>query len=112
MVSFLRSTSLLFSAGGGGDPAQGLLSFMPLIVIFAIFYFLLIRPQQKKQQQHKEMLNNLKRGDRVITTGGIYGTIEGFTDDGIQLKIASQVKIKVARNAIAGLQKGEPTAEE
>ncbi|MBD3309242.1 preprotein translocase subunit YajC [candidate division KSB3 bacterium] len=85
---------------------------MPLIIIFVIFYFLLIRPQKKKQQAHRQMLDNLKRGDRVVTTGGIYGTIEGITDTTLQLKIANQVKIKVSRSSIAGLQQGEPSEEE
>ena len=112
MISFLNSTRLLLGAAGGGDPAQGLVSFMPLIIIFVIFYFLLIRPQQKKQQKHKEMLSSLKRGDKVITTGGLYGTIEGLTETALQLKIANQVKVKISRSAIAGVQQGETTEEE
>ncbi|MDY0092732.1 MAG: preprotein translocase subunit YajC [Candidatus Vecturithrix sp.] len=111
MTGLIYSTQLLLGAAGGGDPAQGLISFMPLIIIFVIFYFLLIRPQKKKQQEHKQMLDNLKRGDRVMTTGGIYGTIEGLTDTTLQLKIANQVKITIARSAIAGLQKGDVSEE-
>lgn len=112
MIGFVNSMHLLLGAAGGGDSAQGLVSFMPLIIIFVIFYFLLIRPQQKKQHRHKEMLGNLKRGDKVITTGGLYGTIEGLTDTTLQLKIATQVKIKVSRSAIAGLQPSEKSEEE
>jgi preprotein translocase subunit YajC len=112
LSGFLGTGHLLIGAASGGGGANGLVSFMPLIIIFVIFYFLLIRPQQKKQQHHKDMLGNLKRGERVITTGGIYGTIEGLTDTTVQLKIANQVKVKVSRSAIAGLQQGEPTEEE
>jgi preprotein translocase subunit YajC len=96
----------------GSSGLEGLISFAPLILIFVVFYFLLIRPQQKKQQQVKDMLSNLKRGDRVITSGGMLGTIEGLTDTTVQLKIANQVKVKFLRSAIAGLQQGEPTDEE
>jgi preprotein translocase subunit YajC len=88
----------------GASPIEGLLSFVPLIVMFVIFYFLLIRPQQKRQREIKEMIDNLKKGDRVITTGGLYGTIVGLNDSYVQLKIADQVKVKVSRNAIAGFQ--------
>jgi preprotein translocase subunit YajC len=93
-------------------PGGALVQFAPLIIIFVIFYFLLIRPQQKKQQQHREMLQAVKRGDRIITTGGIYGTVEGADDTTLQLKIANQVKIKISRSAVAGLQQGEKSDEE
>lgn len=86
-------------AGGGG----GLAAFVPLILMFAVFYFLLIRPQQKKQKQHREMIANIKRGDRVITNGGIYGTVAGLSEHTIILKIADQVKIEITRNAVAGV---------
>ncbi|HWP46480.1 MAG TPA: preprotein translocase subunit YajC [Candidatus Limnocylindrales bacterium] len=88
----------------GGSPIEGLLSFTPLIIMFVIFYFLLIRPQQKRQKEIRDMLANLKKGDKVITTGGLYGTIVGLNDSYVQLRIADQVKVKVSRNAIAGFQ--------
>ncbi len=112
MIALSQSTQLLLGAAGGGDPAQGLISFMPLIVIFVIFYFLLIRPQKKKQDAHKDMLGNLKRGDKVITTGGIYGTIEKVTDTSFDIKIANQVKVTATKSAVAGLQKSETRSEE
>jgi preprotein translocase subunit YajC len=111
LIEFWQISQRLLAQGG--TAAEGLISFMPLIIIFVIFYFLLIRPQQKKQQQHKTMLSNLKRGDKVITTGGLFGTIEGLTDTTLQLKIANQVKVTVSRSAIAGLQQQEqPTEKE
>jgi preprotein translocase subunit YajC len=82
----------------------GITLFLPLILIMVIFYFLMIMPAQKRQKKITEMLKNLKNGDKVITNGGIYGTIVGLEDDAIQLRIAEQLKIKVARNAVAGLQ--------
>lgn len=114
MIGLLSSTRLLLSATGGGEvpPGGALVQFAPLIIIFVIFYFLLIRPQQKKQQKHRDMLQNLKRGDRVITTGGIFGTIEGITDTSLQVKIANQVKIKISRSSVVGFQQGETSEEE
>lgn len=75
-----------------------------MIAIIGIFYFLMIRPAQTRQKKITAMLNNLKNGDKVITNGGIYGTVVGLESDAVQLRIAEQVKIKVSRNAIAGLQ--------
>lgn len=99
------------SGGGGGDAFT---SFIPLILIFVIFYFLLIRPQQKKAKQHRELLSNLKKGDRVITSGGIYGTITSNVrpeDQEITLEIAEKVRVKVARSHISGLS-SRPVASE
>jgi preprotein translocase subunit YajC len=76
---------------------------IPFIAMFAIFYFLLIRPQQKKQRDLRQMLQNLKRGDRVVTSGGIYGTIVKIRNDIIHLEIADQVRIRVNKSAIADL---------
>jgi preprotein translocase subunit YajC len=84
--------------------AGGITLFLPLILIMVIFYFLMIMPAQKRQKKVNEMLKNLKNGDKVITNGGIYGTIVGLEDDAVQLRIADQVKIKISRSAIAGLQ--------
>jgi preprotein translocase subunit YajC len=76
--------------------------FVPLILIFIVFYFLLIRPQQKKAKEHQNYLANLKKGDKVITGGGIHGQIVGLTDTVATLEIAENVRIKVNRAAIAG----------
>jgi preprotein translocase subunit YajC len=75
-----------------------------MIAIIGIFYFLMIRPAQTRQKKVTAMLSNLKNGDKVITNGGIYGTVVGLESDAVQLRIAEQVKIKVSRSAIAGLQ--------
>ena len=79
-------------------------AFLPLVIIMVIFYVLLILPAQRRQKKVAEMLRNLKTGDRVVTNGGIYGTVVGLEDDAVQLRIADQVRVKVARQAIAGLQ--------
>jgi len=76
----------------------------PLLIFFAIFYFLLIRPTQRQRRQQQEMLKALKPGDKVITSGGIYGIVVGIRDDVVQLRIADQVRVEVARTAIAGPQ--------
>ena len=82
--------------------------FIPLILIFVIFYFFLIRPQQKKVREHKTMTQNLKRGDEVITSGGIIGTVDRvFEDDRIELTISDGVKVQVIKNTIQGHLKKE-----
>ena len=78
-----------------------------LAVIFAIFYFLMIRPQQKRQKQHQQLTQELKRGDRVVTIGGIYGEIESVSEDSIVLKLESGGTVRMARNSIAGQREAE-----
>ncbi len=90
-------------AGGAGGQAGGLAGFLPIIILFAIFYFLLIRPQQKKAKDHKDMITNLKKGNRIITSGGIYGTILNLDETTIGLEIAEKVKIKITRGNVAAL---------
>ena len=84
--------------------AGGLITFLPLVVIMVIFYVMLILPAQRRQKKTNEMLNALKTGDKVLTSGGIYGTIVGLEADAVQLRIADQVKVKVSRSAITGIQ--------
>lgn len=96
-------------------PAGGqdmLTSFLPLILIFVVFYFLLIRPQQKRMKQHKEMLGALRRGDRVVTSGGIIGVVNKIVSDTeVILEIADNVKVRVVRSTIQDiLDKTQPVA--
>ncbi|OGQ99282.1 MAG: preprotein translocase subunit YajC [Deltaproteobacteria bacterium RIFOXYD12_FULL_57_12] len=86
----------------GGGATGGLFSFVPLILIFVVFYFLLIRPQQKKAKEQQGFLANLKKGDAVVTNGGIYGTITGLTDLVVTLEVADNVRLKVSRQHILG----------
>jgi preprotein translocase subunit YajC len=94
--------AILFAAQ---SPAgNGLIAFLPLAIIMVIFYVLLILPAQRRQKKTQTMLSALKTGDKVVTTGGLYGTIVALDGDAVQLRIADQVKVKVARSAVAGLQ--------
>jgi preprotein translocase subunit YajC len=90
----------------------GLLAFAPLVVIMIIFYVLLIMPAQRRQKKTQQMLGALKNGDKVVTNGGLYGTIVGLDDETLQLRIADNVKVKVARSAVAGVQPGEEKKED
>ncbi|MBG0773903.1 preprotein translocase subunit YajC [Oleidesulfovibrio alaskensis] len=100
------STSVAYAMGAGAEAgAQGgnpIMSFVPLILMFAIFYFMLIRPQQKKAKEHREMLGNLKKGDRVITGGGLYGRIVEVSDEWLSVDLGQTV-VKVGRGFISGL---------
>lgn len=91
--------ALLQAQGVGGQLGM----FLPLIIIMVIFYVLLILPAQRRQKKTQAMLSALKNGDKVVTNGGIFGTIVGLEDDAVQLRVADQVKLKVLRSAIAGL---------
>lgn len=94
-------TSLAYAADAApaGSPLAG---FIPMILIFVIFYFLLIRPQQKKAKAQQEFLKNLKKGDEVVTGGGLHGRITGLTDTVVTLEISDNVRVKVARQYILG----------
>ena len=87
---------------------QGIAQFIPLILIFVIFYFFLIRPQQKRVKDHKAMVASLKRGDEIITSGGIIGTIDRvMEDDRIEVTIGESVKVQIIRSTITSLLKKE-----
>jgi preprotein translocase subunit YajC len=85
----------------------GLINYLPLVFILGIFYLIVFLPARRRQKKLDDMITNLKAGDKVITNGGIYGTIVGFKADRIQLRIAENVKIEISRNAVAALQKPE-----
>jgi preprotein translocase subunit YajC len=90
-------------AGGGGG--SSMMSFLPIVLIFVIFYFLLIRPQQKRAKEHRTLLSNLKLGDQVLTSGGIYGRVTGLREDVVTVEISDKVRVKVNRGNIAGVVK-------
>jgi preprotein translocase subunit YajC len=99
-------------AGGAAGGAAGQSGFMssfqqiiPLVFMFAIFYFMLIRPQQKKAKEHKALLDAMKKGDNVITAGGVHGKITSVDDDIVTLEIANNVNIKIAKSYIAAMKK-------
>lgn len=100
-----ESVAYAADAVEGAPQVNPLVQFMPIILMFVIFYFLLIRPQQKKQKELQTMITQLKKGDKVITTGGILGTISSIQDDYVVLTIGcSETKIEILKSAIAGLR--------
>lgn len=101
-----------FAQAAGGSAASAFTSFVPLILIFGIMYFLLIRPQQKRQKEHKALIEGLRRGDQVLTNGGIIGKVIRVKDDGeLEVEIAEGVKVRVLRSMVAQvLSKTEPAA--
>ena len=99
----IPATGLLAQCAQGqeGGGSGGLIGLWPIVLIFVIFYFLLIRPQQKKQREHQKMLESIRKGDQVVTSGGIYGTVVGVKENIVVLKIADNVKIEVAKSAVS-----------
>jgi preprotein translocase subunit YajC len=88
------------SPGGGGN-GGGMLQILPLMIgMFAIMYFLIIRPQQKQKRERENLLRAIKKGDRVVTSGGLYGTVVGLSEHTVTLKVADQVKLDFERSAI------------
>ncbi len=88
------------AAGGAPAGMDSLMQFVPLVLIFVVFYFLLIRPQQKKQKELQEMINGIRKSDKVITSGGLYGVVENVKEHTIVLKIAEKVKVEVLKSAV------------
>ena len=98
---------MIFQASGGGSGLSTMI--IPLGLMFAIMYFMVIMPQQRQRKTMQEMLGALKTGDKIVTSGGIYGTVNGIDGDSVILKISSepQVKIRIARAAIAQVEASE-----
>ena len=108
MISIL----LQQAAPGPGGGAAGLIQLVPYAAMFAIFYFVLLAPMRKQQKETKAMLAALKKGDRVVTSGGIYGTVAQLEDQVVWVKIADTVKVKMSRSAITGVvNDGDPSKD-
>lgn len=107
------STAYAQAAGAPAGGADMIMQFAPLVLIFIVFYFLLIRPQQKKMKEHKAMLDAVRRGDKVVTGGGIVGTVVRVgTDDEVTVEIADNVRVRCLRSTISlVLNKGEPAKD-
>jgi preprotein translocase subunit YajC len=104
------ATAYAMGAPGGDATAQGgggYQGIIMMVVIFAIFYFIMIRPQQKKVKEHKAMLDAIKKGDEIVTAGGIYGTVENVNADTLTVKIAEGVKVKMTRGSVGDIVKPE-----
>jgi preprotein translocase subunit YajC len=101
--------SALFTlAQAGAQGPSPLIQFVPILVIFAIFYFLLLAPMRKRQKQHQAVLGALKRGDKVVTNGGLLGEIAAVEERVVHLKLADNVRVRVSKSAIAGLESETP----
>jgi preprotein translocase subunit YajC len=120
ILSYLHWLALLAQSnaqgkGGGqqvpGCMGGGMAQMVPILLMFVVFYFLLIRPQQKKAKEHQTMLQNLKRGDQIVTTGGMLGKITGLDDRMCTLEVAEKIRLRILRSHIAGKQ-GSVEAEE
>lgn len=107
MNHFLLAAGMAGQNAGGAQQGNPLIGFLPLVLILVIMYFLMIRPQAKKQKEHRDMLQKLEKGDKVLTAGGIIGTIAGIKEkeNTVLVKISDSVKIEVSRNSIAQVMK-------
>ena len=108
------SLGSLFGGGGAGGDGGMLMSLLPFVLIFVIMYFLILRPQQKRVKTHAEMVKNMRRGDTVVTTGGLIGKITKVIDeDQVEIEIADDVRIRQMRAMISEVRaKGEPVKDE
>ncbi|MCD6517717.1 MAG: preprotein translocase subunit YajC [Candidatus Aminicenantes bacterium] len=95
------------SPGGGSF----ITAIIPFVLVFVIFYLLIILPSRKKQKKHQQMVDELKPGDKIITTGGIHGTVMGVQQDKIEVKISANVKIDISKNAVAVIQNKNPNSK-
>jgi preprotein translocase subunit YajC len=89
--------------GGGGGQGSQIMSFLPIILIFVIFYFMLIRPQQKRAKEHRNLLANIKAGEYILTSGGIYGKVTGIKENVLTVEISDKVRVKVSRGHVASV---------
>ena len=105
---------LMLSVFAMGAPAEGAspwVQLIPFILVLGIFYFIILLPMKRKQQKVQTFLDGLKVGDRIVTTGGIYGQITKLNDKSVQVQIADKIRVEVARSAIGGYQGQEPVVE-
>jgi preprotein translocase subunit YajC len=96
---------------GPAPQGGGLVSFAPLLMIGVLFYFLLLRPQQKQAREQKMMIDALKKGDKILTSGGMYGTVVGIKGKVLEVKISDEVKVLIARSAVTQVVQGDPAVE-
>jgi preprotein translocase subunit YajC len=106
--TFISAAAILMATtanawAAGGDAQSGFAQLVPLILIMVIFWFLLIRPQQKRVKEHRNMIEAIKKGDKVVTSGGIIGTVTDIKDNLVKVEIADNVRVQVKRDTIAGL---------
>ncbi|NTU52354.1 MAG: preprotein translocase subunit YajC [Chlorobiaceae bacterium] len=109
MHDIITALMLFAPPNQGGAAPNPYIQFVPLVLIFVVFYFFMIRPQQKKQKDRESLLDNIKRGDKVVTIGGIHGTVAGIETEKktVLVQVSENVKIKFERSAIANIEKQE-----
>ena len=101
----------VFAMGAAPEGSSTLLQFVPLVLVVGIFYFIILLPMKRKQQKVQEFLENLKVGDRIVTTGGMYGQVTRLGEQSVQLQIADKIRIEVAKASIGGYQGKAPVVE-
>ena len=101
----------VFAMGAAPEGSSTLLQFVPLVLVVGIFYFIILLPMKRKQQKVQEFLDNLKVGDRIVTTGGMYGQVTRLGEQSVQLQIADKIRIEVAKASIGGYQGKPPVVE-
>jgi preprotein translocase subunit YajC len=111
MLDSSRYINRVFAMGASPDGGSPWLQLVPFALVLAIFYFIILLPMKRKQQKVQSFLDSLKVGDRIVTTGGIYGQVTRLGETTVQLQIADKVRIEVARAAIGGYQGQEPVVE-
>lgn len=109
LTSLFSMLSPILLVGGSGEGGGGLVGLLlPLVLIFGVFYFFIYRPQQKREQEHQEMVNNLEPGDKIITVGGMHGTVQKIEDDSILAQVDSKgTKLRFNKDAVASLANDE-----
>lgn len=109
---FISDAYAQAAPAAGGDPTSGILmQMLPLVLIFVVFYFLLIRPQQQARKRHMDLIAGLKKGDMVVTSGGLIGKVKSLQDDEVRVELAPNVDVRVVRGTIAEVRgKTEPAA--
>jgi preprotein translocase subunit YajC len=105
-------TNELFFMLQQGTPGGGIGAVVPLLLMFVVFYFFLIRPQNKRQKQHQDMLVRLKKGDVIVLSGGVVGTIHSVADSEFMVEIAEKTRVKVIRAQVSGVYQNAETTEE
>lgn len=107
IVAMLFFTSCAPPGAGGQSSGSAITSFIPFILIFVLFYFLILRPQQKQNRERKDMLKNVKRGDKILTSGGIYGKVVNVAENDLSVEIAKGINIQMSRSGVSAIIKQE-----
>ncbi|MBW2604092.1 MAG: preprotein translocase subunit YajC [Deltaproteobacteria bacterium] len=98
--------------GAAGQGAGGFTSLIPIILMFVIFYFLLIRPQQKKAKEHRQMISQVRKGDRIVSSGGLHGRVTAVSDETLTVEIADKVRVKIARGNVSQVMQSSSPSQD